>query len=595
MLSSTTGDSGALFYCKRASSEHRHGEDRPEVVIGGPEATAHEPYHGAQHFVGESKVRLEQHLEISARYRDKLTLGVHDRVRRAGRGIEHRHLSETGALPQDRDRFLARPRHISTDPNGALGDDVQAVAIVSLAEDVFVPFERFYLAYAEDLVDLVVVEILENRRFGQELSVDWLAHASKVGEPKGPTPTLPSGLSGRANPNWRTAIGFGIVARSQTTTRSVMTSNRHDASPRRIEAAAKSLAGRLVGRMGEQPGAAPGTLVHGGDRVTESVLISMLNYTLDSVEERELARVDECFGEAEQPSVTWVNVDGLHDVSVVEAVGERFGVHSLALEDVFSTTQRPKVEDYNEHFFVVLRMLSFDRETLSIHSEQVSLVVGHGYVFSFQERPGDVFEPVRRRIRQGKGKVRGRGTDYLAYALIDAVVDSYFRILEEVGDCIEDIEEAVLLDPTVEVMHQIHHLRREMLLLRRAVWPLREALGLIHRGEVPNIAEETQVFFRDVYDHAIQVIDTVETLRDVISGAMDLYMSGVSNKMNEVMKVLTIIATIFIPLSFFTGLYGMNFAYMPELGFRYGYPVLVSLMAITGIGMLFMFRRKGWM
>lgn len=363
----------------------------------------------------------------------------------------------------------------------------------------------------------------------------------------------------------------------------------------RPDTAVKNLAGRLTGRRKKAPGSAPGTLVHGGERKAESVVISMLNYTPETLEERTLDSIGECFEEAEQPSVTWVNIEGLHDVSVAEAVAEKFGVHRLALEDVLSTTQRPKVEDYGEHFLVVLRMLSFEAETLSITSEQVSLIVGRGYVFAFQERAGDVFEPVRERIRSGKGRIRNRGTDYLAYALVDAVVDSYFRILEDVGDQIEDLEEAVLVDPSLEVMHRIHHLRREVLLLRRAVWPLREALGLIYRGEVPNIAEETQVFYRDVYDHSVQVIDTVETLRDVISGAMDLYMSGVSNKMNEVMKVLTIIATIFIPLSFFAGLYGMNFQYMPELGYRWGYPALLAFMLALAIGMLVMFRRKDWL
>lgn len=357
----------------------------------------------------------------------------------------------------------------------------------------------------------------------------------------------------------------------------------------------KTLVGRLVGRASKPAGSAPGTLFHSGERKVESVLIRMLNYTPDELDERKLDSIEECFGECEKSSVTWVNIDGLHDTSIAEAVGERFGVHRLALEDVLSTTQRPKVEDYGEHFLVILRMLSFDSETLSLNSEQLSLIVGNGYVFSFQERRGDVFEPVRERIRVGKGRIRSRGTDYLAYALMDAIVDSYFRILEQVGDHIEEIEEAVLEDASIEVLHRIHHLRREMLLLRRAVWPLRESLGLIYRGEIPNIREDSLVFYRDVYDHSVQVIDTVETLRDVISGAMDLYMTGVSNRMNEVMKVLTIIATIFIPLSFFAGLYGMNFQYMPELGFRWGYPVLLGFMAVLAGGMLYFFRRKGWL
>jgi magnesium transporter len=270
-------------------------------------------------------------------------------------------------------------------------------------------------------------------------------------------------------------------------------------------------------------------------------------------------------------------------------------VHRLALEDVLTPTTRPKVEDFETHYLVIMKMLSFDEETESIIAEQVSLIVGERYLFTFQERVGDVFEPVRERLRQSKGRIRSRGTDYLAYALIDAIVDSYYRILETVGDRIEEIEEAALGEPTMEVMRRIHNLKREMLILRRAIWPLREATGQLYRGEVPLVTPETQLFLRDVHDHCVQVIDTVETLREVLSGAMDLYMSGVSNRMNEVMKVLTIIATIFIPLSFFAGLYGMNFDYMPELHVRWAYPVLLGGMATVAGGMLWYFHKKGWL
>jgi len=356
-----------------------------------------------------------------------------------------------------------------------------------------------------------------------------------------------------------------------------------------------SLIGRMVNRVHKPPGSAPGTLVHTGARKAESVLIRLFEYDPDSIDERRLDRIEDCFSTVEDPTVTWVNVDGLHDVGVIESVGERFGVHRLVLEDLLSTSQRPKVEEYADHFLVILKMLSFDAETDSVRSEQVSLAVGRTYVFSFQERQGDVFEPVRERLRQSKGRIRSRGADYLAYSLIDTVVDSYFKILEAVGDRIEELEESVLQDPTMDVLERIHHLRREMLILRRAVWPLREALGRLYRGEVELVSEETEVFLRDVHDHAVQVIDTVESLREVLSGAMDLYMSGVSNRMNEVMKVLTIIATIFIPLGFFAGLYGMNFAYMPELGIRWAYPALLVFMASIASGMLWYFRKRDWL
>jgi magnesium transporter len=357
----------------------------------------------------------------------------------------------------------------------------------------------------------------------------------------------------------------------------------------------RSLVARLVGHVSKAPGTAPGTLQHTGARKVEKVRLRLIDYDAEAIQERELERIEDAFAHATEPPVTWVNVDGLHDVSVAEAVGDRFGVHRLALEDVLSPNQRPKVEDYDNHFLVILKMLSFDAATDSISSEQLSLIVGPNYLFSFQERPGDVFEPVRERLRLGRPRIRARGTDYLAYTLMDAVVDNYYRVLERIGDRIEELERDAMEDASIAVSHRIHHLKGEVLVLRRAVWPLREMLGLMYRGDIPTISEETQLFLRDVYDHCVQVIDTAETLREVLSGAMDLYMSGVSNRMNEVMKVLTIIATIFIPLSFFAGLYGMNFEYMPELGVRWAYPALLGMMGLLAGGMLWLFRRRGWL
>jgi magnesium transporter len=342
-------------------------------------------------------------------------------------------------------------------------------------------------------------------------------------------------------------------------------------------------------------GASPGTLVHTGERKAEEVFIRVIDYDAESIEEKRIEHIEESFALAEAPPVSWINIDGLHEIGIFEALSERFSLHRLALEDVLSVTQRAKVEDYDSHFLFIGKMLSFDEETESIVSEQLGLIVGPAFMFSFQERRGDVFEPVRERLRHGKGRIRSRGPDYLAYALIDTLVDNYFRIIEEIGNRVEEIEEEVIHNPSIELMHRIHHLRRETLVLRRAVWPLREALGQMYRGEIPLIEEGTQLYLRDAYDHAVQVIDTVETLREVLSGALDLYMSGVSNRMNEVMKVLTIIATIFIPLSFFAGLYGMNFEYMPELGVRWAYPALIAFMAAIAGGMLLYFRKKNWL
>jgi magnesium transporter len=336
-------------------------------------------------------------------------------------------------------------------------------------------------------------------------------------------------------------------------------------------------------------------LVHTGKKKVEEIRIRFIDYTEVELREQRVERIEQCFPFAGEPTVTWVNVDGLHEPDLLDKIGEHFGIHRLVLEDILGTHQRPKVEDYGDYVFVVVKMLYLDDASATVHAEQVSFVLGERYVLSFQERYGDVFEPVRLRLREGKGRLRSRGCDYLLYALIDAVVDNYFRVLEAVGDQIEALEELAIEDPSRSVMHRIHELRQEMLVLRRAVWPLREALGTLSRGEVPRISAETQVFFRDVYDHGVQVLDTVETLREVIGGAMDLYLSGVSNRMNEVMKVLTIIATIFIPLSFLAGVYGMNFEYMPELHFPWAYPVLVGVMVAVGGGMVGYFWRKGWL
>ena len=358
---------------------------------------------------------------------------------------------------------------------------------------------------------------------------------------------------------------------------------------------AASVVNRIVKRVHKPPGSAPGTLVHTGQKKVETVRIRLIDYDEQHIREETVHDIEQCLEAVDHPTITWVNIDGLHDPEIVGRVGDRFGIHRLVLEDVLSTTQRPKVEEYGDHFFVVVKMLTFDGESGTIESEQVSFIVGDRYVFSFQERFGDVFEPVRQRLREAKGRLRTRGSDYLAYTLIDAVVDSYFRIIEEVGDRLEDLEELVLRDPAHSVMHRLHHLKREMLILRRAVWPLREVLGSMYRGEVNLVTEETRVFLRDVYDHAVQVIDTVETLREVNSSAIDLYMSHVGNRMNEVMKVLTIIATIFMPLGFFAGVYGMNFEHMPELAIRWAYPALLGWMLTLAGGMLLYFRKKGWL
>ena len=358
--------------------------------------------------------------------------------------------------------------------------------------------------------------------------------------------------------------------------------------------AARRIIGRMVSPVRKPAGSPPGTLVHTGPRKVEDVSVHRLSYGPEAVHDASSVQLADILPEPETPGVHWINMDGLHEPGMLELLDTRFGVHRLVLEDVLSTNQRPKTEDYGRYFFVVLKMLAYDEETHSVTSEQVSMIVIDNLLFSFQERPGDVFDPVRRRLREGKGRIRGKGADYLAYALIDAVVDSYFAVLERIGDRIEDLEEQALIDASVETVHEIHNLRRETLILRRAVWPLRDALGPMYRGDIDQITPETRIFLRDVHDHAVQVIDTVESLREVLAAAMDLHLSSVSNRMNEVMKVLTIIATIFIPLSFFAGVYGMNFEYMPELSMPWAYPALWVFMTAIALAMLGYFKHKGW-
>jgi len=351
----------------------------------------------------------------------------------------------------------------------------------------------------------------------------------------------------------------------------------------------------LYRRRAKQVGLPPGTLVHLGERKQKEIRIELLDFGPDHCEERLLDSVDECLPYLERDSVTWINIDGLHEVETVRTLGERLEVHPLVLEDIVHTYQRPKMEEYDGYLFIVARMLSLSDPSESIESEQVSFILGDRLLLTFQELHGDSFEPVRQRLRAGKGRIRKSGADYLCYALLDAVVDHYFSLLEGLGEHLEELEDELMSDPDEETVQEIHRLKREMLGLRRGVWPLREVMSGLQRIESGLVAEGTQTFLRDVYDHTIQVIDTVETFRDMLGGMLDLYLSSVSNRMNEVMKVLTIIATLFIPLTFLAGIYGMNFEYMPELGWKPAYFVLLGIMVVVAAAMVYFFRRKRWL
>jgi magnesium transporter len=345
----------------------------------------------------------------------------------------------------------------------------------------------------------------------------------------------------------------------------------------------------------EKLGLSPGTLMHVGEMRTGKIRITVIDYDAAGFIEKEVASVEECFPFKETATVTWINVDGVHDASVIEKLGARFDIHPLVLEDIMTTTQRPKAEDLGSAVFIVLRMIEFDEKCFAMTADQLSVILGPNYVISFQETPGDCFDSVRERIRNGKGRIRKLGPDYLAYALIDAVVDNYFFVLERLSEKIDDLEERLIAEPRRELLHEIHALKRDMIDLRKSVWPLREVVSGLDRLESPLIQKSTGVFLRDVYDHAIQVIDTVESFREILTSMVETYLSSVSNRMNEVMKVLTIIATIFIPITFFVGVYGMNFEFMPELKWRYGYVFVWAVVIGTVLTMLAYFRRKKWL
>lgn len=339
----------------------------------------------------------------------------------------------------------------------------------------------------------------------------------------------------------------------------------------------------------------PGTLVYTGEKKTEEVRITIMDYDESQFQEKEAKKVEDCFLFKDKPTVTWINIDGIHKLDIIEKIGTHFNLHPLVLEDIVNTAQRPKMEDFTDYIFIVLKMLQFDEQENKTAVEQVSLILGSNYVISFQESEGDVFNSIRERIRSNKGRLRKMGPDYLAYCLIDAIVDGYFAILENYGERIEDIEDTVVANPTPETLHSIHSLKGEMIFLRKSVWPLREVINRLERWESPLVSKSLDIYLRDVYDHTIQIIDAIETFRDMLSGMLDIYLSSISNRMNEVMKVLTIIATIFIPLTLITGIYGMNFKFMPELEHPWGYPMAYLIMFAISILMLAYFRRKKWL
>ncbi|MBU2928651.1 magnesium/cobalt transporter CorA [Winogradskyella psychrotolerans] len=342
-------------------------------------------------------------------------------------------------------------------------------------------------------------------------------------------------------------------------------------------------------------GKAPGTLVYTGKKTEKQLQIESFDYTKETLNERVLNNIEDARSYRETDSVTWINVDGLNSLGEIENIGKQYDLHPLVLEDIVNTTQRPKIDEYDDYLFIVLKMLYYDADE-NVVIEQVSLVLGKNYVLSFQESEGDVFDTVRDRIRVGNGRIRGLKSDYLLYALIDAVVDHYFSIIETLGNKIEDLETDLFDGHAKEnISIEVQQLKREILKVRRAIFPLREIINRIEKGEHPLIYRRTITYYRDIYDHLIQVSENIDIYREMIWSLMDMYMTTISNKMNEVMKVLTIISTIFIPLTFLAGIYGMNFNNIPELRYEYSYFILLGVMFVMLILMLIYFKRKKWL
>lgn len=342
-------------------------------------------------------------------------------------------------------------------------------------------------------------------------------------------------------------------------------------------------------------GLAPGAIVYTGKKSGKTIHIHSFDYNKEGYTETVHTNIDETIPYKETDSVTWININGLHHVDKIEKIGTQYDLHPLVLEDIVNTTQRPKIDEYEDYLFVVLKMLYYDNDE-NIVNEQVSLVLGKNYVLTFQESEGDVFDTVRERIKHGKGRIRTLKSDYLLYALIDAVVDHYFSIIEILGNKIEDIETDLFAGETRDnITVEVQQLKREILRVRRAIFPLREVINRIEKTENPLIYKRTITYYRDIYDHLIQVSENIDIYREMIWSLMDMYMTTISNKMNEVMKVLTIMSSIFIPLTFLAGVYGMNFNYMPELQYHYSYFILLGVMVVLFIGLLFYFKRKKWL
>ncbi|WP_340073751.1 magnesium/cobalt transporter CorA [Leptobacterium sp. I13] len=350
---------------------------------------------------------------------------------------------------------------------------------------------------------------------------------------------------------------------------------------------------KKVFRSRKKIGQSPGTITYTGYKEDKSFHIELIDYTPSTFREKEFAKLEEAFEASSADSITWININGLNNTADIQKLGKRYSLHPLVLEDIVDTDQRPKIEEYNTYVFVVFKMLYYQNDVLNV--EHISMVLGKNYVLTFQEADGDVFNPLRTRIKEAKGRIRTEKSDYLLFALLDAIVDHYFLVIETLGEKIELIEDTLFNEPDDTITRQIQDIKKEALKIRRAVFPAREVIGRLEKIDSLLFNKDIRDYYRDLYDHTIQIIENIEIYRDTVWGLMDTYMSTVSNRMNNVMKVLTIIATIFIPLTFIAGIYGMNFEHMPELHYKYSYYILLGAMLVIFVLMLFYFKRKKWL
>jgi magnesium transporter len=351
---------------------------------------------------------------------------------------------------------------------------------------------------------------------------------------------------------------------------------------------------KLVSRRSKKIGLPAGSMVYIGEQKVEKVKLSAIDYDQNQLAVRETISLEELSALRKIPTSTWVNVTGLHEVDTLQELARLYEIDPLVMEDILNSDQRPKIEIHDAYIFIVLKSITYTQDHESIFIEQVSIILGEKFLLTFQERENPVFSPIRERIKDPSSRLRRNGADFIMYALMDVIIDHYFLVMERQGEKVQQLEDRVVAKPDQSIMYSIQKMKREMILLRRSVWPLREVLHNLLREDLSLIHRPTIPFLRDIYDHVIQVVDTIETHRDITSGILEIYLSSISNRMNEIMKMLTLIATIFIPLTFIAGIYGMNFEWMPELKWRWGYAGFWMLIILTTMSLLSVFKKKKW-